>query len=99
MHLVGQTMLCESSFLPQIKALLPVSVIRVDQQQTHTNMAMKMKDIFSKFPLKQLSTFVAFIVIFVYSGVLDRDLECCCDQLDHSFTTVDGQLRLELFGV
>ena len=65
----------------QIKALLPVSVIRVDQQlSADTNMTMEMKDIFSKFPLKQLSPFVAFIVIFVYSGVLDRDLECCCDR-------------------
>ena len=69
----------------QIKALLPVTVIRVDQQlSAHTNMTMEMKDVFSKFPLKQLSTFVAFIVIFVYNGVLDRDLECSCNQqLDH----------------
>lgn len=78
-------MVCESSFLPQIKASLPVILLRVGQQlSADTNITVKMKDFFSKFPPKQLSTFVAFIVIFVYNGVLDRDLECSCDpQLDY----------------
>lgn len=67
------------------KALLPVILLRVGQQlSADTNITVKMKDFFSNFPPKQLSTFVAFIVIFVYNGVLDRDLECSCDpQLDY----------------
>ena len=78
-------MLCESSFLPQIKASLPVMMIRVEQQlSADTNMAVEMKDVFSKFPPKQLSTFVAFIVIFVYNSVLKRDLECSCN-LKHDY--------------
>ncbi|XP_051282597.1 uncharacterized protein LOC127378077 isoform X2 [Dicentrarchus labrax] len=39
-----------------------------------------MKDIFPKFLLKQFSTFIAIIVIFVYNVVLNKDLKCSCQQ-------------------
>lgn len=39
-----------------------------------------MKEVFSKFLkiFKQLSTYLTIIVFFVYTAVLDRDLECTC---------------------
>ncbi|XP_045913058.1 stress response protein nst1-like [Micropterus dolomieu] len=39
-----------------------------------------MKDLFPKFALKQLSTYLAIIVIFIHNVVLDKDLQCSCEQ-------------------
>ncbi|XP_035512906.1 uncharacterized protein LOC118324591 [Morone saxatilis] len=39
-----------------------------------------MKNVFPKFALKQYSTYIAIIVIFIHNVVLDRDLECSCRQ-------------------
>lgn len=39
-----------------------------------------MNSVFSKFPFKELSTYVIVIGIFVYNVVLERDLECSCDR-------------------
>lgn len=58
----------------------PVSILRGYKQQLSAdrNFAPKMKNIWSKFPLKQLSTYVAIIVIFIHNNVLDKDLQCSC---------------------
>ncbi|XP_030278835.1 uncharacterized protein LOC115584981 [Sparus aurata] len=37
-----------------------------------------MTGVFPNFPLKQLSPYIAFIVIFVHNVILDRDFECSC---------------------
>lgn len=42
-----------------------------------------MKNIFPKFALKQLSTYISIIVIFVHNVVLDRNLKCSCEQQAH----------------
>lgn len=53
---------------------------RGDQQQqpADANMAPSLKGVFPKFALKQLSPYMAFIVIFIHNVVLDRDFECSC---------------------
>ena len=54
---------------------------RGDQQQkpADANMAPSLKGVFPKFALKQLSPYMAFIVIFVHNVVLDKDFECSCE--------------------
>ncbi|XP_051282571.1 uncharacterized protein LOC127378071 [Dicentrarchus labrax] len=39
-----------------------------------------MKNFFPKFALKQYSSYIAIIVIFIHNVVLDRNLECSCQQ-------------------
>lgn len=37
-------------------------------------------NIFPKFALKQFSTYISIIVIFVHNVVLEKDLKCSCEQ-------------------
>lgn len=62
------------------RAQFPLRIFSLSfsSQQTPTS-APKMKTFFPKFAIKQYSTYVAMIVIFVHNYVLDEDLNCTCD--------------------
>ncbi|XP_030278833.1 uncharacterized protein LOC115584980 isoform X2 [Sparus aurata] len=56
-----------------------LSVHSAAQLAAESNFAPKMK-LFPKQVLKRFSTYIAVIVIFIYNVVLDRSLECTCEE-------------------